>query len=257
MPSEGGTGIEFDQVTFAYDSDSEPVLDKVSFTIEPGSSTAIVGATGSGKTTVLKLLMRFYDVTSGAIRIDGVDVRDVSQQALHKQFGYVPQHSYLFSGPISETIGYAQQDINETDMKGIAQTAQALEFISEKEGGFAFELSQGGTNVSGGQRQRLAIARALAQPQARAFLFDDSFSALDYATDAALRRSLREDLAGKTVLIVAQRVATIRDCDKIIVLDGGRVVGQGTHAELLESCKVYKEIAQSQLSELELGGGAA
>ena len=257
LPTTGGAAIEFDQVTFAYDDASEPVLDDVSFTIAPGSSTAIVGATGSGKTTVLKLLMRFYDVCSGAVRVDGVDVRQVSQRALHKQFGYVPQHSYLFSGPIAETIGYAHEGIGEVGMERIAKTAQAMDFISEKEGGLSFELSQGGTNVSGGQRQRLAIARALAQPEARAFLFDDSFSALDYATDAALRRSLREDLAGKTVLIVAQRVATIRDCDKIIVLDGGRVVGQGTHAELLESCTVYKEIAQSQLSELELGGGAA
>ena len=257
MPTTGGAAIEFDQVTFAYDDGSEPVLDNVSFDIAPGSSTAIVGATGSGKTTVLKLLMRFYDVCSGAVRIDGVDVRQLSQRALHKQFGYVPQHSYLFSGPIAETIGYANECIDEAGMKKIAQTAQAMDFIGEKEGGLSFELSQGGTNVSGGQRQRLAIARAIAQPEARAFLFDDSFSALDYATDAALRRSLREDLAGKTVLIVAQRVATIRDCDKIIVLDGGRVVGQGTHVELLESCTVYKEIAQSQLSEFELGGGAA
>ena len=257
LSSTGGAAISFEDVTFSYDEDSEPVLQDISFVVPTGSTTAIVGATGSGKSTILKLLMRFYDVNEGVIGIDGIDVRNLSQATLRKQFGFVPQNSFLFNGSIEDNISYASSDLDEDTLHAVSAIAQANSFIAQKEEGYAFELSQGGTNVSGGQRQRLAIARALAQRSARAFLFDDSFSALDYATDAALRSALAEKLSDKTKIIVAQRIATIRDCDNIIVLDGGRIVGQGTHAQLLQSCDVYKEIAKSQLSEAELGGGAA
>ena len=249
-----GAEIEFRNVSFAYPDSEECVLRNVSFTARAGETTAIVGGTGSGKSTIIKLVERFYDVTEGAVLVGGADVRSLSLHDLRSQLGYVPQQAFLFSGTIASTVAFADEDMPRERMERAAATAQASEFIAEKEHGFDTPIAQGGTNVSGGQRQRLSIARALASG-ARAFLFDDSFSALDYKTDAALRRALAEDLAGATVLIVAQRIATVMNADRIVVLDEGRVVGQGTHAQLLEECEEYREIALSQLSEAELRGG--
>ena len=251
-----GARIAFENVSFRYSDGAECVLEGVSFTCEPGKTTAIIGSTGSGKSTVLKLAERFHDVTSGRITVDGVDVRDVSQHALRAQLGYVPQAAFLFSGTIASNVGYGVDDADEDRIRAAADVAQASDFIAERPEGLATPISQGGTNVSGGQRQRLAIARALAT-DARAYLFDDSFSALDYKTDAALRRQLASRLAGKTVVIVAQRISTVLTADRIVVLDEGRVVGCGTHAELMQTCEEYREIAMSQLSEEELKGGDA
>lgn len=251
-----GARIAFENVSFRYSDGAECVLEDVSFTCEPGKTTAIIGSTGSGKSTVLKLAERFHDVTSGRITVDGVDVRDVSQHALRAQLGYVPQAAFLFSGTIASNVGYGVDDADEDRIRAAADVAQAGEFIAERPEGLATPISQGGTNVSGGQRQRLAIARALAT-DARAYLFDDSFSALDYKTDAALRHELSSRLGGKTVVIVAQRISTVLNADQIVVLDDGRVVGAGTHEQLMESCKEYREIAMSQLSEEELKGGDA
>jgi ATP-binding cassette subfamily B multidrug efflux pump len=256
LPTTSGAKICFDDVTFAYGDSSEPVLSHISFTTEPGTTTAFIGSTGSGKSTVLKLLMRFHDVSEGSITLDGIDVRDLSQHTLHANLGYVPQKAFLFSGTIGSNIAYADESISDDRILKAASIAQAEDFIQSKEDGLDAAVSQGGTNVSGGQRQRLAIARALAA-DARAYLFDDSFSALDYATDAALRKALSEQLGGKTVVIVAQRVSTIRTADNIIVLEEGSIVGQGTHDELMQSCPTYREIALSQLSAEELGGGDA
>ncbi len=256
---EPGAEIAFSDVCFAYSDGAENVLDHVTFTAEAGKTCAIIGSTGSGKSTIIKLIERFHDVTSGSVTVDGVDVREVSQHALRAQFGYAPQKSFLFSGTIESNIGYGSDEADAARAARIdlaVQVAQAREFIDEKPDGMRSAIAQGGTNVSGGQRQRLAIARALAAP-ARAYLFDDSFSALDYKTDSALRRDLADKLAGKTVIIVAQRIATVLDADRIVVLDEGRVVGIGTHAELMESCAEYREIALSQLSEAELEGGDA
>ena len=251
-----GARIAFENVSFKYSDGAECVLEDVSFTCEPGKTTAIIGSTGSGKSTVLKLAERFHDVTSGRITVDGVDVRDVSQHALRAQLGYVPQAAFLFSGTIASNVGYGIDDADEDLIRAAADVAQASEFIAERPEGLATPISQGGTNVSGGQRQRLAIARALAT-DARAYLFDDSFSALDYKTDAALRHELSSRLGGKTVIIVAQRISTVLNADQIVVLDDGRVVGAGTHEQLMESCQEYREIAMSQLSEEELKGGDA
>lgn len=251
-----GARIAFENVSFRYSDGAECVLEDVSFTCEPGKTTAIIGSTGSGKSTVLKLAERFHDVTSGRITVDGVDVRDVSQHALRAQLGYVPQAAFLFSGTIASNVGYGVDDADENRIRAAADVAQASEFIAERPEGLATPISQGGTNVSGGQRQRLAIARALAT-DARAYLFDDSFSALDYKTDAALRHELSSRLGGKTVVIVAQRISTVLNADQIVVLDDGRVVGAGTHEQLMESCQEYREIAMSQLSEEELKGGDA
>lgn len=251
-----GARIAFENVSFRYSDGAECVLEDVSFTCEPGKTTAIIGSTGSGKSTVLKLAERFHDVTSGRITVDGVDVRDVSQHALRAQLGYVPQAAFLFSGTIASNVGYGVDDADEDRIRAAADVAQAGEFIAERPEGLATPISQGGTNVSGGQRQRLAIARALAT-DARAYLFDDSFSALDYKTDAALRHELSSRLGGKTVVIVAQRISTVLNADQIVVLDDGRVVGVGTHEQLMESCQAYREIAMSQLSEEELKGGDA
>ena len=251
-----GARIAFENVGFRYSDGAECVLEDVSFTCEPGKTTAIIGSTGSGKSTVLKLAERFHDVTSGRITVDGVDVRDVSQHALRAQLGYVPQAAFLFSGTIASNVGYGVDDADEDRIRAAADVAQAGEFIAERPEGLATPISQGGTNVSGGQRQRLAIARALAT-DARAYLFDDSFSALDYKTDAALRHELSSRLGGKTVVIVAQRISTVLNADQIVVLDDGRVVGAGTHEQLMESCQAYREIAMSQLSEEELKGGDA
>lgn len=251
-----GARIAFENVSFRYSDGAECVLEGVSFTCEPGKTTAIIGSTGSGKSTVLKLAERFHDVTSGRITVDGVDVRDVSQHALRAQLGYVPQAAFLFSGTIASNVGYGVDDADEDRIRAAADVAQASDFIAERPEGLATPISQGGTNVSGGQRQRLAIARALAT-DARAYLFDDSFSALDYKTDAALRHELSSRLGGKTVVIVAQRISTVLNADQIVVLDDGRVVGAGTHEQLMESCQEYREIAMSQLSEDELKGGDA
>ena len=251
-----GARIAFENVSFRYSDGAECVLEDVSFTCEPGKTTAIIGSTGSGKSTVLKLAERFHDVTSGRITVDGVDVRDVSQHALRAQLGYVPQAAFLFSGTIASNVGYGIDDADEDRIRAAADVAQASDFIAERPEGLATPISQGGTNVSGGQRQRLAIARALAT-DARAYLFDDSFSALDYKTDAALRHELSSRLGRKTVVIVAQRISTVLNADQIVVLDDGRVVGAGTHEQLMESCQEYREIAMSQLSEEELKGGDA
>ena len=251
-----GAEVAFHDVCFRYSDSAENVLDHVDFTCKPGKTTAIIGSTGSGKSTIVKLVLRFYDVSQGSVTIDGVDVRDVSQHALRRQLGYVPQKAFLFSGTISSNIVYGVEGADDERIRRAADIAQASEFIGEKPEGFESPIAQGGTNVSGGQRQRLAIARALAT-DARVFLFDDSFSALDYKTDAALRHELGARLGGKTVIIVAQRISTVLSADQIVVLDEGRVVGKGTHAELMDSCEEYREIAMSQLSEEELAGGGA
>jgi len=246
-----GARIEFDHVSFRYDDDSECVLRDVTFTAEPGETLAIIGSTGSGKSTVLKLIERFYDVSEGAVRVDGVDVREVPLHELRAQFGYVPQRAFLFTGTIESNVGYGVDGISDERILEAVDIAQASEFLESKEDGLDAEITQGGTNVSGGQRQRLAIARALAT-DARALLFDDSFSALDYKTDAALRKALAERLPGKTQIIVAQRIATVMRADKIVVLDEGAIVGEGTHEDLLRTCEQYREIAFSQLSPEEL-----
>lgn len=256
VPEDGGAVITFEKVDFAYPDASANVLTDVSFTAPAGKTTAFIGSTGSGKSTIVKLIERFYDVSGGSIKLDGIDIRDISQGELRSNFGYVPQKAFLFSGTIRSNIAYSNENMSEQKIEQAADIAQSISFIESKEEGFEAPVSQGGTNVSGGQRQRLAIARALAS-NARAYLFDDSFSALDFKTDAALRQALETKSKGKTVLIVAQRISTIMQADQIIVLDDGRVVGKGTHAELLENCDTYKEIAVSQLSEAELKGGGA
>lgn len=249
-----GLTVQFDHVTFAYDKDSSPVLENIDFTAEPGQTTAIIGPTGSGKSSIIKLVERFYDVADGAVRVGGVDVRDMNQGELRKELGYVPQKAFLFSGTIASTIAYSDEAMDEKRIRSAAEIAQATEFIDAKAEGMQTAISQGGTNVSGGQRQRLSIARALAT-DARVLLFDDSFSALDYATDAKLRHALSQNAAGKTVIVVAQRISTVLNADKIVVLEEGKMVGCGTHSELMKACPTYREIAESQLSEEELKGG--
>ena len=259
LPETGGARIEFRDVAFGYadedgDGALEPVLQHVSFTAEPGTVLAVVGSTGSGKSTVVKLIERFYDVTEGAVLIDGVDVREISQEKLRSTVGYVPQKAFLFSGTIDSNIAYADASMPDERVRDAAAIAQSTEFIEAKPEGFESGVSQGGTNVSGGQRQRLCIARAIAA-SSRALVFDDSFSALDYKTDSNLRRALRENLGDRTLVIIAQRISTIMNADQIVVLEEGRMVGLGTHAQLMETCEEYREIAYSQLSEEELKGG--
>ncbi len=243
--------VEFRDVAFKYPGAEDEVLSDISFTAKAGETVAFIGSTGSGKSTLINLIPRFYDVTAGQILVDGVDIREVPQKELRDKIGYVPQKGILFSGTIESNLKYGLESATEADLNLAAEIAQATEFISEKEEGFKTEISQGGTNVSGGQKQRLSIARALIK-KPEIFIFDDSFSALDYKTDAALRKALRTKTQGVTVLIVAQRISTVMNADKILVLDEGRIVGMGTHRELLQNCEVYQQIALSQLSKEEL-----
>ena len=245
--------LEFDHVSFAYPDAEEEVLSDISFTAEKGETVAIIGSTGSGKSTLVNLIPRFYDVTKGEIRLDGVDIRKMSQKDVRGRLGYVPQKGVLFSGTIDSNIRYGRPEAPAADVERAAQIAQAEEFIKEKPEGYASPIAQGGTNVSGGQKQLLSIARAI-EKNPEILIFDDSFSALDYKTDVAVRRALREATAETTTIIVAQRISTILHADKIIVLDEGRMAGMGTHRELLETCEVYRQIAESQLSKEELAG---
>lgn len=250
---EGGTKgvVAFNDVSFRYPGSDENALEHISFTAKPGQTTAIIGSTGCGKSTLLNLIPRFYDVSEGSVTIDGVDVRDMSQAQLHDQLGYVPQKGVLFSGTIDSNLKFGGDHITDADVRGAAEIAQAAEFISAKPEGYNAPIAQGGSNVSGGQKQRLSIARAIAKhPQI--YLFDDSFSALDYKTDVALRRALKAQTDNATVIIVAQRISTVLHANQILVLDEGRIVGKGTHAQLMESCPEYQEIARSQLSQKEL-----
>lgn len=246
--------VEFSDVSFRYEGADEDALSHLSFVAEPGKTTAIIGSTGCGKSTLVNLIPRFYDVTDGVITMDGVDIRELSQKKLRSLLGVVPQKGVLFSGDIASNLKFGGDDITDEQMTEAAQIAQATEFIEEKPNRYHSEISQGGTNVSGGQKQRLSIARAIAK-HPKVLIFDDSFSALDYKTDAALRRALAEKTADATVIIVAQRINTILHADQILVLEEGRIVGKGTHRELLETCEAYQEIANSQLSEEELKGG--
>ena len=251
FPEDGKGVLTFDHVSFRYPGADEDVLEDITFTAKPGETTAIIGSTGSGKSTLVNLIPRFYDVTSGDIMLDGVDIREVKQHELREKLGYVPQKGVLFSGDIASNIMFGNSHGSDDEMIEAAEIAQATEFIDTKPEKYKSPISQGGSNVSGGQKQRLSIARAIAKhPQV--FIFDDSFSALDYKTDVTLRRALAEKTSGSTVLIVAQRISTILRAEQIIVLDEGKVAGKGTHAELLKNCPVYREIAESQLSRKEL-----
>lgn len=248
--------VEFKNVSFRFDGGSENAISGLSFKAEPGKTTAIIGSTGCGKSTVVNLLDRFYDVTEGSITLDGVDIRDMSQKELRSHIGLVPQKGMLFSGTIESNIKYGGDFVTDEDMKEAAAIAQATEFIDSKKDGYAESIAQGGTNVSGGQKQRLSIARAIAV-KPKVYVFDDSFSALDFKTDAALRKALSKRTKDASVIIVAQRISTIMNADQIILLNEGRTVGKGTHRELLKNCPEYLEIAKSQLSETELAGEEA
>ncbi|SEU12606.1 ABC transporter ATP-binding protein [Paenibacillus sp. NFR01] len=243
--------IEFDNVVFSYPGAEQPALAGISFSARPGEVTAIIGGTGSGKSTLLSLIPRFYDVDSGAVRVDGVDVREMTQEELRVKIGYIPQKAVLFTGTISDNIRYGKEDASEEEIIHAAKVAQAYDFVTAMKDGFESEIAQGGGNVSGGQKQRLSIARALVR-KPEVYLFDDSFSALDFKTDAKLRAALKTETTEATVLIVAQRVSTVMDADRIIVLDDGRISGMGTHRELMEHSEVYREIVSSQLSEEEI-----
>ncbi|MBP1993374.1 ABC transporter ATP-binding protein [Paenibacillus eucommiae] len=243
--------VEFDQVTFSYPGAEKPALSNISFQARPGEITAIIGGTGSGKSTLISLIPRFYDVDSGSIRIDDIDVREMSQQSLRASMGFVPQKAVLFTGTITDNIRYGKEDATDEEVKHAAAVAQAGEFISSMKDGYDSLISQGGSNVSGGQKQRLSIARALVR-RPEIYIFDDSFSALDFKTDAKLRAALKQETTSSTVLIVAQRVSTVIDADQIIVLDEGQIAGIGNHRELMDTCMVYREIVSSQLSEEEI-----
>lgn len=251
-PARNGHGrIEFRDVTFTYPDADSPVLSGINFTAEPGQTTAFIGSTGSGKTTLIGLIPRFYDVTAGQVLIDNVDVRDMRLRDLSGQIGYVPQKGVLFSGTVKSNVTYGNKRASTKEIDTAIKVAQASDFVKKLEDGLQSNISQGGTNVSGGQKQRLSIARALAV-KPKVYIFDDSFSALDFKTDAKLRKALQKETAGKTVLIVGQRISTIMNADKIIVMDEGKIVGQGTHDELMKHNVVYQEIAHSQLSDEEL-----
>ncbi len=250
-----GGKVEFTHVTFAYNGADAPILHDVSFTALPGQTTAIVGSTGSGKSTLINLIPRFYDATSGSVTIDDTDVKEMKMEDVYNKIGYVPQKGILFSGTVTSNLKYGKPEATVDDVRRAADIAQANDFINELEGGYDAPIAQGGTNVSGGQKQRLSIARAIIR-KPEIYIFDDSFSALDFTTDAKLRKALESETKGKTVLIVAQRISTIRNADAIVVLNEGRVVGQGTHDQLMKTCDVYREIALSQLSEAELSNSA-
>ena len=251
LPDDATGKIEFKDVTFTYPDADLPVLSSINFTAEPGQTTAFIGSTGSGKSTLINLIPRFYDVSAGQILLDGVDIRQLKLEDLYDQIGYVPQKGVLFSGTIASNIKYGNAKASQKLVEKSAKIAQAAEFINELKNGYKNDIAQGGSNVSGGQRQRLSIARAIAV-EPNVYIFDDSFSALDFKTDAKLRSALAKETKHKTVLIVGQRINTIMNADKIIVLDEGKIVGQGTHQELMKNCEVYQEIAASQLSEDDL-----
>ena len=251
LPNDATGKIEFKDVTFTYPDADLPVLSSINFTAEPGQTTAFIGSTGSGKSTLINLIPRFYDVSAGQILLDGVDIRQLKLEDLYDQIGYVPQKGVLFSGTIASNIKYGNAKASQKLVEKSAKIAQAAEFVSELKNGYKNDIAQGGSNVSGGQRQRLSIARAIAV-EPNVYIFDDSFSALDFKTDAKLRSALAKETKHKTVLIVGQRINTIMNADKIIVLDEGKIVGQGTHQELMKNCQVYQEIAASQLSEDDL-----
>jgi len=243
--------IEFRNVTFSYFGAEQPAIENISFSAKPGETTAIIGSTGSGKTTLVSLIPRFYDPDSGQILVDGVDIKNMTQNDLRSRIGYVPQKAVLFTGSVIENIRYGKDDATVAEIRHAAETAQALDFVTAMEQGFDSPISQGGTNVSGGQKQRLSIARALVK-KPEIYVFDDSFSALDFKTDSLLRAALKKEIADATVIIIGQRVATIMDSDNIIVLDEGKIAGMGTHQELYANCPVYREIVASQLSEEEI-----
>jgi len=251
FPSPFRGEIEFRDVSFKYPDAEDEIIHDINFTARPGETTAFIGSTGCGKSTVINLIPRFYDVTQGSVLLDGVDIREVSQSDLRDRIGYVPQKGTLFTGTIESNLLYADKGAAPEDVREALDIAQASEFVFDDEKGLDSEISQGGTNVSGGQRQRLSIARALVK-KPPIYIFDDSFSALDFKTDSTLRRELREKTGESTVLIVTQRVATVKNADQIIVLDKGRVVGKGNHQVLMKTCETYQEIASSQLSEEEL-----
>ena len=251
LPDDATGKIEFKDVTFTYPDADLPVLSNINFTAEPGQTTAFIGSTGSGKSTLINLIPRFYDVSAGQILLDGVDIRQLKLEELYDQIGYVPQKGVLFSGTIASNIKYGNAKASQKLVEKSAKIAQAAEFVSELKNGYKSDIAQGGSNVSGGQRQRLSIARAIAV-EPNVYIFDDSFSALDFKTDAKLRLALAKETKHKTVLIVGQRINTIMNADKIIVLDEGKIVGRGTHQELMKNCEVYQEIAASQLSEDDL-----
>lgn len=252
MPDKQEKGtVEFDHVSFAYPEAGENVINDITFKAEKGQTVAIIGSTGSGKSTLINLIPRFYDATKGCVKVDGVDVRNMTQHELRDRLGYVPQKGVLFSGTIDSNIRYGKPDMPEEDVKLAAQIAQSDDFIEAKPEGYKAPISQGGNNVSGGQKQRLSIARAIAK-KPEILIFDDSFSALDFKTDSKLRKALKEKTKDITTIIVAQRISTILNADQIIVLDDGNMVGIGTHKELMKNCEVYRQIAMSQLSEEEL-----
>jgi len=246
--------VEFKNVTFSYPDADVPILHNISFTANPGETTAIIGGTGSGKSTIVNLIPRFFDVTSGEILIDGVDIRDMKQKDLRRKIGYIPQKGVLFSGTIESNIKYGKPNASEKEVKNVVKISQASEFIDSLKQKYAYPIAQGGANISGGQKQRLAIARALiTEPEI--YIFDDSFSALDFKTDAKLRNELKKLIKNSTVIIVAQRIGTILDAEQIVVLEEGKIVGIGKHKELMKTCSVYKEMALSQLSQKELDNG--
>ena len=243
--------VSFRNVTFTFPDAETPAIEDISFDSAPGEVTAIIGSTGCGKSTLINLIPRFYDVQQGEVLVDGVNVKDMSIEALRSKIGLVPQKAFLFKGTIAENVGYGRVNPTETDIEYAIRIAQSYDFVMAKEGGFEASISQGGTNVSGGQKQRLAIARAIAR-KPEIYIFDDSFSALDFKTDAALRKALLKEAEQATVILVAQRISTIKNADRILVLEDGRCVGQGRHEELLENCEVYQEIVYSQLSKEEV-----
>ena len=250
IPAQAGT-IKFENVAFSYPGTDERVLENISFTAKPGETTAIIGATGAGKSTLINLIPRFYDVTSGRIMLDGIDIRKFKQEDLRGHIGYVPQKGLLFSGTVESNLRYGKENATENELKTAIKTAQAADFVLESGEGLKMPITQGGGNVSGGQRQRLSIARALVR-KAKIYIFDDSFSALDFKTDAALRKAMKKKTANATMIVVAQRVGTIMNAEQIIVLEDGKMVGRGTHRELLISCPAYREIAESQMQKEEL-----